>query len=136
MAPRLMGRFRSVLRGARRGRAGSRERGAPASRRRSRAYPPAHARGCVWSRRLEARAPLIQTRACVEMTSSLMTAGEVADLLGVPISWVYEQSRRGRIPTVSLGRYRRYRREAIDEWIVESELHGDTAGTLRFRGRP
>jgi excisionase family DNA binding protein len=40
----------------------------------------------------------------------LMTAGQVAELLGVPRSWVYEQSRLGRIPTVSLGRYRRYRR--------------------------
>ena len=26
----------------------------------------------------------------------LLTAGEVAELLGVPRSWVYEQSRRGR----------------------------------------
>jgi excisionase family DNA binding protein len=51
----------------------------------------------------------------------LMNAGEVAELLGVPRSWVYEQSRRGRIPTVSLGRYRRYRREAIEAWIKEIE---------------
>jgi excisionase family DNA binding protein len=51
----------------------------------------------------------------------LMNAGEVAELLGVPRSWVYEQSRRGRIPTVSLGRYRRYRREAIEAWIEEIE---------------
>jgi excisionase family DNA binding protein len=50
-----------------------------------------------------------------------MNAGEVAELLGVPRSWVYEQSRRGRIPTVSLGRYRRYRREAIEAWIKEIE---------------
>jgi excisionase family DNA binding protein len=37
------------------------------------------------------------------MTGSLLTAAEVADLLGVPTSWVYEQSRRGRIPTVKGG---------------------------------
>jgi excisionase family DNA binding protein len=54
---------------------------------------------------------------------SLMTAAEVADLLGVPPSWVYEQSRRGRIPTVTLGRYRRYRREAIETWLEELEGH-------------
>ena len=47
------------------------------------------------------------------MSASLLTADQVADLLGVPKSWVYEQSRTGRIPTVTLGRYRRYRREAI-----------------------
>lgn len=55
------------------------------------------------------------------MTRSLLTAGEVAELLGVPKSWVYEQSRRGAIPTVTLGRYRRYRREAIEAWIESIE---------------
>jgi excisionase family DNA binding protein len=55
------------------------------------------------------------------MTESLLTAKEVAELLGVPTSWVYEQSRCGRIPTVTLGRYRRYRREAIEEWLAQLE---------------
>jgi excisionase family DNA binding protein len=55
------------------------------------------------------------------MNGTLMTAGQVAALLGVPKSWVYEQSRRGRIPTVTLGRYRRYRAEAIAEWLEELE---------------
>ena len=55
------------------------------------------------------------------MPGTLLTAGEVAKLLGVPKSWVYEQSRRGRIPTVTLGRYRRYRAEAIEEWLEELE---------------
>jgi excisionase family DNA binding protein len=53
--------------------------------------------------------------------SKLLTAAEVARLLGVPPSWVYEQSRLGRIPTVTLGRYRRYRREAIEAWIGQLE---------------
>jgi excisionase family DNA binding protein len=52
---------------------------------------------------------------------SLLTAAEVAELLGVPKSWVYEQSRRGRIPTVTLGRYRRYRQEAIEAWVENVE---------------
>ena len=34
---------------------------------------------------------------------SLLKASEVAEMLGVPVSWVYEQSRRGRIPTVTSG---------------------------------
>lgn len=50
-----------------------------------------------------------------------MTASDVARLLGVPVSWVYEQSRLGRIPTVTLGRYRRYRREAIESWVEQLE---------------
>jgi excisionase family DNA binding protein len=51
----------------------------------------------------------------------LLTAAEVGALLGVPASWVYEQSRLGRIPTVTLGRYKRYRRAAIEEWIGQLE---------------
>lgn len=51
----------------------------------------------------------------------LLLARDVAELLGVPTSWVYEQSRTGRIPTVTLGRYRRYRREAIEAWLEELE---------------
>jgi excisionase family DNA binding protein len=42
-------------------------------------------------------------------------------MLGVPKTWVYEQSRRGRIPTVTLGRYRRYRKEAIRSWVEKLE---------------
>jgi len=68
------------------------------------------------------------------VTGSLLTAAEVAELLGVPKSWVYEQSRRGRIPTVTLGRYRRYRREAIDGWIERNESDREAArsGAVRI----
>jgi excisionase family DNA binding protein len=52
---------------------------------------------------------------------ALLTAEQVARLLGVPQTWVYEQSRCGRIPTVTLGRYRRYRREAINAWVRQLE---------------
>jgi excisionase family DNA binding protein len=55
------------------------------------------------------------------MSTRLLSAAEVAELLGVPTSWVYEQSRQGRIPTVALGRYRRFRQEAIASWIEQLE---------------
>lgn len=58
------------------------------------------------------------------MSDRLLTAPEVAEILGVPCSWVYEQSRNGRIPTVTLGRYRRYRRAAIEAWLEQLE-HAD-----------
>ncbi len=61
----------------------------------------------------------------------LLTADEVGNLLGVPKSWVYEQSRAGRIPTVSLGRYRRYRWEAIEEWLRELEASAAVGATGR-----
>jgi excisionase family DNA binding protein len=57
----------------------------------------------------------------VGVSGSLLTADQVARMLGVPKSWVYEQSRKGRIPTVTLGRYRRYRAEAITRWIETLE---------------
>lgn len=61
--------------------------------------------------------------------AALLTAEDVAELLGVSVAWVYAESRRGRIPTVTLGRYRRYRREAIEAWIRTIE-----SGS-RFTGR-
>ena len=38
----------------------------------------------------------------------LLTADELAQRLNVPVSWVYEQSRQGNIPTHRLGRYIRF----------------------------
>jgi excisionase family DNA binding protein len=57
-----------------------------------------------------------------DRTPSLLTAEEVAEMLGVATSWIYEQSRTGRIPTVKLGRYYRYRFEAIERWIASQEV--------------
>ena len=50
---------------------------------------------------------------------ALLTAEQVAQRLGVTIGWVYSRSRSGQIPTVTLGRYRRYRSEAIEAWVRE-----------------
>ena len=38
----------------------------------------------------------------------LLTADELAEKLKLPVSWVYEQSRLGNIPTHKLGRYIRF----------------------------
>jgi excisionase family DNA binding protein len=67
------------------------------------------------------------------MAGSLLTAGDVAELLGVPKTWVYEQSRAGRIPTVTLGRYRRYRRERIEAWLEELETSGMNGAVRHLR---
>jgi excisionase family DNA binding protein len=53
--------------------------------------------------------------------NDLLTAQDVATMLGVTTGWVYAQSRKGRIPTITLGRYRRYRREAILDWLDQIE---------------
>ena len=59
------------------------------------------------------------------MTGSLLTASEVADPLGVPKSWVYEQSRPGRnrlSPSVATAPVPP--REAIEAWLREIEHAG------------
>src|SRR4051794_10188075 len=56
-----------------------------------------------------------------DANGGLLTAEGGGELLGVRKSWVYEQSRAGRTPPVSRGRYRRYRREAIVEWVARIE---------------
>lgn len=51
----------------------------------------------------------------------LLHAEEVALILGVPKTWVYAETRAGRLPHVRVGRYRRYRPEAVQRWIGEHE---------------
>lgn len=52
----------------------------------------------------------------------LLTADDVAGLLGVPRTFVYALSRRGSLPTVRIGdRYVRYRAQTIHEWIAGQE---------------
>ena len=53
----------------------------------------------------------------------LLTAKDVAERLGVTTAWVWAQSRAGNIPHVQLGRYRRFREEAIEEWVRRLEQH-------------
>ena len=54
----------------------------------------------------------------------LLDADEVAALFHVPVSWVRDHSRAGLIPHVKLGKYVRFRREAVLAWIVEQEQGG------------
>ena len=50
-------------------------------------------------------------------------------MLHVTKSWVYDQTRRDRMPHVRLGRYRR---AAVDRWIEDLEARGEAA-TRRTR---
>jgi excisionase family DNA binding protein len=51
----------------------------------------------------------------------LLTAEEVAAWLRVTPAWVYAETRGGRIPHLRLGRYVRYRREALELWMEQIE---------------
>ena len=50
------------------------------------------------------------------MSERLLTAEDLAARWQVPTSHVYRLSREGRIPTVELGRYRRFRLDAIESY--------------------
>jgi len=65
------------------------------------------------------------------MTGALLTADDVAGLLGVSKGWIYGEVRAGRIPHVKLGRCTRFREESIDLWISENERATMGATTTR-----
>ena len=49
----------------------------------------------------------------------LLTAAEVAEVLAVPRSSVYEYARRHRdgLPSIRIGRHRRFIRSDVEAWI-------------------
>lgn len=52
----------------------------------------------------------------------LMTASEVAAFLKVPVSWVYDRTRRqgiDRLPHVKLRKYLRFSISEVQEWLQE-----------------
>jgi excisionase family DNA binding protein len=59
--------------------------------------------------------------------STLLTVEDVAELLRVPVSWVYERTRlRGvdRLPGFRLGKYWRFREAEVLAWL-ERQRRGD-----------
>ncbi len=50
------------------------------------------------------------------MNDHLLTAEELAERWQVPKAHVYRLAREGRLPTVQLGRYRRWRLEALEDF--------------------
>jgi excisionase family DNA binding protein len=69
------------------------------------------------------------------VTDRLLTAGEVAELLSVPVSWVRESSRSGAIPCVRLGRYVRFDRAAVLEWVASCSQPGRPVALRRHSPR-
>jgi excisionase family DNA binding protein len=54
----------------------------------------------------------------------LLDAGGVADLLGVPKTWVLAEARADRIPHVRLGRYVRFDPDELRDWWKASRHRG------------
>ena len=68
------------------------------------------------------------------MSDRLVTAEQLADRWQVPKAHVYALTRRGEIPAVKLGRYYRYRLDAIEAFetgadtLEVNKLAGATTG--------
>lgn len=59
------------------------------------------------------------------VAAPLMTVEEVAEMLSVPVSWVYERTRsRGtdRIPGFRMGKYWRFRETDVLAWVERQRI--------------
>jgi excisionase family DNA binding protein len=53
----------------------------------------------------------------------LLRPDEAAHLLSVKTSWIYEAVRSGRMPYIRIGRYVRFTRSMLEEWLAEQARH-------------
>jgi excisionase family DNA binding protein len=62
----------------------------------------------------------------VALDEPLLTAEDVARLLAVPRSSVYEYARRQHspLPSITVGRHRRFYRSDVEVWLAEQRAGG------------
>lgn len=58
-------------------------------------------------------------------SSALLTADELAGRWKVSKAQVYRLARDGRVPTVAIGRYYRFRLASIEAWELDQEAATD-----------
>ena len=63
----------------------------------------------------------------------MLTARQVADLVGVHANWVYGNAARGALPSYKVGSARRFRAEEVLAWL---ELQVDAAASPIHEPRP
>jgi len=59
-------------------------------------------------------------------TEGLLTVKDVAELLRVPVSWVYDRTRKrsmDRLPGIRLGKYWRFRQGEVIAWVEAQREH-------------
>lgn len=61
----------------------------------------------------------IATRGLNGAATKLLGARELAELFGVPESWVREQARLGNLPSFKLGHYVRFRLEEVERYLAD-----------------
>jgi excisionase family DNA binding protein len=66
---------------------------------------------------------MADVRPALTLAEPLLTAQQVAGLLGVSCTSVYKYARRTAdpLPTVRVGRHVRFRRAAVEQWLARRE---------------
>jgi excisionase family DNA binding protein len=53
------------------------------------------------------------------MSANLISVKELASILSVPVSWIYQRTRTGEIPFYKIGKYCRFSETEIWAWLKE-----------------
>jgi excisionase family DNA binding protein len=69
------------------------------------------------------------------LSGRFVDAHAVAELLGVPASWVLESARAGTIPHRRFGRYVRFDQDEVLAWTEDCRQGGRTASLRRYASR-
>lgn len=59
-----------------------------------------------------------------KIAPEILTPQQLADYLQVPLSWVYSRSRFSHIngfPVLRVGKYTRYRKKDVDDWLEKNQ---------------
>lgn len=59
------------------------------------------------------------------VSTALLTAEELSERWKVSKAHIYRLAREGRVPTVAIGRYYRFRLASIEAWEIEQESTSD-----------
>jgi hypothetical protein len=73
---------------------------------------------------VESSAKANQTKNAPDLTENLLTAGDLAQRLNLPESWVRTEERLGRIPSVRLGKYVRFRLSEVERTLAQKKHLG------------
>ncbi len=65
-----------------------------------------------------------------DIGNELMDVTALASYLGVKKQWVYEKTHLNAIPYYKVGKYPRYRKSKIDEWLSKKENRNFTKRLL------
>jgi excisionase family DNA binding protein len=53
--------------------------------------------------------------------ADVMTAREAAEYLRLPVRSVPQYAHAGELPSVKIGRHRRFRRSSVERWLADRE---------------